>query len=142
MRVITCAFLFFMLLSFTPAQEKDRWQTILSTDDATVGMNVSTVIFGTDYTGRVQFRITLSKPAPVAGKEGVRYKTVIETMEFRCPDRLYRVIDVKRFDSKGNQIDSNEAKPSVEWIPVKSSGLMSKMFTQGCELIYKKKSNP
>lgn len=142
MRIIYFAFLSFMLLSFTAAQEKDRWQRIYSSDDAAVDLNTSSVIFGADFTGRVQFRISLSKPEPAPGNKSVKYKSVIETMEFRCPDRLYRVVEVKRFDSKGNQVDTVEAKPSVEWNAVKSIGMMSKLFTHACELIYEKKKNP
>lgn len=139
MRVMTCAFLSFMFLSFTAFQEKDRWQRIYSFDDAAVDLNTSSVIFGADYTGRVQFRISLSKPEPAQGNKSVKYKSVIQTIEFRCPDRLYRVIEVKRFDSKGNQVDTDEAKPAEEWSAVKSGSMMSKLLTHGCELIYEKK---
>jgi hypothetical protein len=140
MQVMTCAFLSFILLA--AAQEKDHWQRIYSFDDATVDLNTSSVIFGPDFTGRVQFRISLSKPEPAPGNKGARYKSVIQTIEFRCPERLYRVVEVKRFDGKGNQIDSTETKPAEEWNGVKSGSLMSRLLTHGCELIYEKKKNP
>lgn len=143
MRIMACAFLLFMLLAFTTAQEKDRWERIYSSDDAAVDLNTSSVIFGTDYTGRVQFRISLSKPETAPGNKDAKYKSVIQTIEFRCPDGRYRVVEVKRFNSKGNQVDTVEAKPSVEWNAVSSSSMMmNKLLTHGCKLIYEKKKNP
>ncbi|MEW6207872.1 MAG: surface-adhesin E family protein [Acidobacteriota bacterium] len=141
MKITSVASLLFVLLSLAASQEKDRWQRIYSSEDADVDLNISTVILGADYTGRVQFRISLSRPQPAPGKSDAKYKSVIETIEFKCPERLYRIIEVKRFDNKGNPVDTDENKPAEEWSAVKG-GMMNKLLTHGCELIWEKKKKP
>lgn len=142
MRVTACILLLFCLPPHITAQEKDRWQRISTFEDSTVDLDTSNVTFGTDFTGRVSFRISLSKPETVPGRKDVKYKSVIETIECRCPERLYRVFAVKRFDSKGKRVDSEETGPTAEWKSVKHGIVMGKLFTSACELIEEKRRNP
>ena len=141
MKLIACI-LFLLPLTTYITQEPDEWQRIYTLEDSTVDVSNSNIVFGTDFTGRIRFRITLSKPEPVSKNATVKYKTVIETIEFNCTERLYRIFDVKRFDSKGNIIDSTETQRSMEWKDIKPRSMMDKFFTPGCEAIYKKKRNP
>jgi Surface-adhesin protein E len=141
MQVTTCILFLLSLLPFT-TQEKDEWQRLYTFEDSTVDVSTSNIWFGTDFTGRIRFLLTLSKPEPVPGETGIKYKSVIETIEFRCSENLYRVVNVKRLDSKGNIIDPNEEQPTPVWKSVKAGSMMDKFYTPGCEVIYKKKRNP
>jgi len=75
-------------------------------------------------------------------KKGLKYKRVIQTMEFRCDERRCRIVSVERLDNKGNQVEFEEAQPDTGWKPVNSGSLLDSMFKTGCDLIYEKKKNP
>ena len=139
---LTACILFLLPLTTYATQEPDEWQRIYTLEDSAVDVSNSNIVFGTDFTGRIRFRITLSKPEPVSKNATVKYKTVIETIEFKCTERQYRIFDVKRFDSKGNIVDSTETERSMEWKDIKPRSMMDKFFTPGCETIYEKKRNP
>lgn len=138
MRVIICA-LFLIALFSAAAQEKAEWQRLSTFQNSTLDMNISDVTFGTDYTGRVMFRVELSKSESVPGNKSVKYKSAIQTMEFRCPERQYRVVEVKRFDGKGKLVDSDKADSSAQWKEVKSGSFTEDLFTPACKLIADKK---
>ena len=139
---LTACILFLLLLTNYAIQEPDEWQRIYTLEDSAVDVSNSNIVFGTDFTGRIRFRITLSKPEPVSKNATVKYKTVIETIEFKCTERQYRIFDVKRFDSKGNIVDSTETERSMDWKDIRPRSMMDKFFTPGCATITEKKRNP
>jgi hypothetical protein len=136
------AFILFML----PVQndsnlEKDQWQRLYTFDASTVDISTTNIWFGTDFTGRVRFRLTLSKPESVNAKSKIRYQMAIETMELRCEQGQYRVVDEKLYDRKGKLI-TNSPRPVGEWKRVEPRSMMDKYFEPGCGVIYTKKQNP
>ena len=138
---ITGSILFLLPPLFYSPQEKTKWQRLYTYEDSTVEVDASNIIFSTDFTGRVRFRFAFSKLQPLAGKQ-VRYRSVIETIEFKCPQRLYRVVDVKRYDGKGTLVDSDAPTPSADWEDVKARSMMDKFLQPGCHAIYEKRRNP
>ena len=110
-------------------------------EDSSVEVDASNIIFSNDFTGRVRFRIIFSKPQPVAGKK-IGYTRFIETIEFRCEQRLYRVVDVQRYDKKEILVDSDGPKRSAEWVDVKARSMMDRFLQPGCHTIYEKRRNP
>lgn len=138
---ITASILFLLPLLFYSPQEKDKWQRLYTYEDSTVEVDAANIVFSSDFTGRVRFRFAFSKSQSLAGKQ-VGYKSVIETIEFKCPERLYRIVDVKRFDKKGALLDSDDPKPSAEWEAVKTRGMMDNFLQPGCDVIYEKRRNP
>ncbi|HEY7546513.1 MAG TPA: surface-adhesin E family protein [Blastocatellia bacterium] len=141
MKATACALLLLPVLQYFP-QEEDKWKRLYTYEDSAVDIETSNIIFSSDFTGRVRFRITLSKPQTLGGGADVKYKSVIETMEFKCPERRYRVVAVKRFDGKGNMVQSSEAEPPPEWKTAGLGSMMGKFMEAGCEAIYEKKRNP
>jgi hypothetical protein len=141
MQLAACVLFLLPLTTYT-TQEPGEWQRIYTLEDSTVDVSNSNIVFGSDFTGRIRFRITLSKPEPVSKNATVKYKTVIEAIEFKCAERQYRIFDVKRFDSKGNTVDSDETQRSMEWKDIKPRSMMDKFFTPGCATITEKKRNP
>jgi len=134
-----CLLVLLTLIADASAQEKAEWQRLSTFQHSTLDMNTSDVTFGTDYTGRVMFRISLSKSETVPGDKNIKYKSAIQTMEFRCPERQYRVIEVKRYDSKGKLVDSDKADPATEWKEVKKGSFADDLFSPACKLIADKK---
>lgn len=135
--------LFLLLLSYAP-QEKIKWQRLYTYEDSAVEVDASNIIFSNDFTGRVRFRFVFSKPQPL-GKQ-LKYSSIIETIEFRCEQRRYRVVDVKRYDKKENPVDSDDPKSSGEWKQewegVKRGSMMDRFLQPGCHAIYEKRRNP
>jgi hypothetical protein len=123
------------------AQEKDQWQRLYTFDASTVDISTTNIWFGSNFTGRVRFRLTLSKPEPVRARSKVTYQVSIETMELQCEQWQYRVVDEKLYDRKGKLI-ADSPRPTGEWKGVESGSMMDKYFSPGCSVVYKKKQNP
>lgn len=141
MKPAACVFLLFFLLSASQAQEKEKWQHVQILEESIIDLDVSNVTFGTDFTGRVRFRISLDKSHPVPEKRDAKYKSVIETIEYQCYERRYRLFAMQRFDGKGKSVDAGEFKPATEWKAVHGF-VTEKLFTSACKLIEEKKRNP
>jgi hypothetical protein len=140
MRILICILL--MVRIPIQAQEKDKWQRVYTGDDAVIDMKVSQVTFEIGSSGRVKFRTILSKPEILKEMPGVKYKRRLETIEFRCGERTYRVFEATLLDSKGQPIQSYEAKLSQDWKILKAEGMMGRLFASACKLIAEKRRNP
>src|SRR5688572_26634266 len=108
MRMISLVFVFLISTPFAIAQEQEKWQRITTLEDSVIEMNISTVVFSTGGIGRVKFRFSLSKPEPVREMPGVKYQSFIETVEFKCDERQYRLYDVTLLNRKGDPIRTDE----------------------------------
>lgn len=133
------ATLLLLLLSYSP-QEKIKWQRLYTYEDSAVDVDSSHIGFGNDFTGRVTFRFVFSKSQQLAGGK-LTYTSVTETIEFKCEQRQYRVVDVKRYDKKENLVDSDPRR-SEEWEDAKAGSMMDKFLQPGCHAIYEKRRNP
>jgi hypothetical protein len=141
MRIIGFVSIFF-LLSFSPtAQEKEQWRRVATFEDTTVDLDTSTVIVGSQFTGRVRLRFKSSKSQPIPGNTRTKSKIVIESVEFQCVEGRYRVVGVEWLDEKGNKIDESRPDQDGDWKPVKAGSVRSKLMTPSCELISEKRRN-
>ena len=141
MRILTCT-LSLMLSALAGSQEDEKWRRIYTFEDAALEMNVSKVSFGTGKIGRVRFRTVLSKPEALKEMSGVKYKSRLETIEFKCAERQYRVYETSLLDPKGKAIKSFEMGMSEEWKAVKSGSMAGRMYAPACKLIDEKRRNP
>lgn len=139
MRIITCALLLLMLAVLIAAQEKDKWRRIYTYEDSTIAMNVSRVTFGLGDDGKVMFRTVWSKPVALKETPGAQFKSRVETIEFRCAERRFRISEATLFDSDGKAVKSYEVDPSTKWEFVKSGGMMERLFGPACSLINEKR---
>ena len=140
MRILICIFL--MVPIPILAQEKERWQRVYTGEDAVIDMKVSQVTFEIGSSGRVRFRTILSQPEILKETPLVKYKRRLETIEFRCGERTYRVYEATLLDAKGQPIQSYEAKLSQDWKVFKAGGMMERLFAPACKLIAEKRRNP
>ncbi len=134
--------LLFALAAFVAAQEKDKWERIYTYEDSVIEINSAKVTLVNNRTGRVTFRTVYSKPEPLREKPGAKYKTRLETFEFRCAERRYRIYQVTLLDSKGKPVESYEMEPAEEWKIPKPGGMMEKLFGTACALLDEKRSDP
>jgi hypothetical protein len=142
MRLVCLILFFFLSAPFAFAQEKEQWQRLLTLEDTTVEMNVSTVVFSTGGIGRVKFRYTLAKAQAVPEMPGLAYKSFIETVEFKCDENLYRLYDRTFIDSQGKALRIDEREASAKWKPTDEKGFRRKLVGTGCNLIQAKRQNP
>jgi predicted fused transcriptional regulator/phosphomethylpyrimidine kinase len=139
---LTACLLFLLPLLPSPAQENEKWQRLYTWETSAVDINTSNIVFGTDFTGRVRIRFTLSKPEMVRAKASIKYKSVIETIEFKCKEKQYRILKVERFDSKEDVVDTEEAQSPTEWKAAKPRTMFPSYFEPACEVIYEKRRKP
>ncbi len=131
-----------LLLPHPPAEGKDKWRRVYTMEDSVIDMNLSKVTFGLEKVGYVRFRTTFSRPLPVHVSPELKYKRVVETIELKCPSKLYRVIEATLFDDKGDPIRSDRLEPPPAWKTVEAASMMKRLFEPGCALIEKKRRNP
>jgi hypothetical protein len=140
--VASVPFVLLVLCLSTHAQQKEQWRRVATFEGTSVDIDTSDVIYGSDFTGRVRLRFTFSKPQPIPGNTGVKFRSVIEATEFMCTQRRYRVSSMQWLDAKGNEVDAAKADPDGIWKNVKEGSVMYKLMTPACELINEKRRNP
>ncbi|HKS29278.1 MAG TPA: surface-adhesin E family protein [Pyrinomonadaceae bacterium] len=142
MRIRACALTLFLLSCSSIAQEKERWERVYTLEDATIAMNSTRVELTEGALGRVQFRWNFSKPQPVGDASDTKYKTRVETVEFNCSRRRYRLTAYTLLDSRGKSISSKELEPEeLEWKFVKPGGMMERLLGPACRLIEEKRQS-
>jgi hypothetical protein len=142
MRRISLILFLLLAVPFASAQEKEKWQRIITLDESTVDMNVSTVVFSTGGIGRVQFRFSLTKAEVVPEMPGVKYKSFIETVEFKCAENRYRLYEITWLDRKGKIIRTDEKDASAKWKSEGGKSFIDRLYTPACQFIQEKRRNP
>jgi hypothetical protein len=142
MRIPFAALLLLWFSLYLTAQEKEQWRRVYTMEDAFVDINTAKVTFGERNIGRVRFRWVLAKPEALEEPPGVRYKTRLETIEFKCDERRYRLAETTLLDTKGKLIRTDEQDPLAEWKALKPGGIMEKLFSPACGLIQQKRRKP
>jgi hypothetical protein len=106
---------------------KDRWQRVYTGGESVIDVNVSSVTFDAGHVLRVRFRTTLSKPESLKQKPGTKYKSRLETIEFKLTEKRYRFYDISLLDSAGKTVQSYEANAD-DWKALKDGGMMHRLF--------------
>ena len=94
------------------AQEKINWVRVKTGVD-TIHVDEASLRFRPDATGySADFRTTLSEPEPLPGKNGLKYKARIDTIEF---GKGYRILSTKFLDGNGAVVHSVEFGENAPW---------------------------
>src|SRR5215813_2495781 len=80
------------------AQNKPEWQRVYTFEESFIEMNTSNVILGGDI-GRITFRWTFDQTEPLSRNSTLRYQSRLETIEFKCADKRYRMYEVTYLDT-------------------------------------------
>lgn len=150
MSLLPCALLLLALI-FPGQREKEKWQRVYTGEDSTIEMDISKVTF-VEYdasrkvtfaynAGRVGFRTIFSKPEALKENQGTKYKTRLETIEFNCAAKRYRLYEATLLDEKGKLVKTFARDPSAEWREIKSGGMMDKLSWAACKLIEEKRQS-
>jgi hypothetical protein len=140
MRILTIT-LVLIISTVVAGQEKDqeKWSRVYTYEDSVVEINETTVIFVNKDVSRILSRTVYSKPQSMKEKADIKYKTRLETIEFKCSERRYRIYRVRLLDSKGNTVDSYDSEETAEWKTAKAGGIMERLMAFGCRLAAGKK---
>jgi hypothetical protein len=132
---------FLLLLSATSVigQKLPDWYRVYTFDESFIEMNTANVILGGDI-GRVTFRWVFDQPERLS--PSLRYKRRLETIEFKCADKQYRMYEVVFLNSLGKAIRSEMMKPPYAWHVLRSDGVMRTIFGPACQLIEAKLNPP
>lgn len=141
MQVLVLILFLFTSTAFI-GQEKEKWQRVYTYEDSIIELNATKVLFVNNNIGRVTFRTVWSKPQNLREKPSVKFKTRLETIEFKCAERRYRIYQVTLLDSKGKSLESYEMDEAEEWKTAKPVGIMERLMGFGCRLVVEKKRNP
>lgn len=119
------------------AQKLPEWYRVYTFDESMIEMNTSNLITGGDI-GRVTFRWTLDRPETLKRAPQLKYKSRLETIEFKCLDQRYRYYEVSLVDSAGKTIRSQLMSPPYEWREIRWGSVIATMSIPACELITRK----
>ena len=153
MRVLPCAVLVLVPVLIAAQEDKEKWQRVYTGEDSIIEIEVSKVTFveynvskkvtfASTRVGRVKFRTIMSKPEALKEKPAVKYKTRLETIEFNCAAKRYRLYEASLFDDKGKLIKTYPWEPSEAWREVRFGSMMEKLAVPACKLIEEKRRNP
>ena len=109
-------------------QAKEPWLRVYTGDDSIIELNSSTARFTPGNILRAEFRTIFSSPESIGGGQGAKYKTRLETIDFRLTDRRYRHFEISLVDSSGKTIQTKTADGSEEWRPIKRGGITERLY--------------
>ncbi len=83
-------------------QAKGQWQRAYTGDGSVIEVNTSTLKFAPERVLRAEFRTFFSNAERTGGDRAVKYKTRLETIDFRLTDRRYRFVEISLLDRRAN----------------------------------------
>ena len=121
-------------ISFSAQGEKEAWRRVYTGEDSVIDINVASLAFETEHILRVGFRTVLSKTESPRGRPDIKYKSRLETVEFKLPSSQYRYLETTLLDSAGKTVWSDEPNPTQDWRALKEGGMMKRLFDAARQL--------
>jgi hypothetical protein len=120
--------------SVSAQTRKDKWLRVYTGDDSIIEVNSEGLTFNDAHTVRVLFRTILNEPEGLLGKPETKYKSRLETTEFKLNERTYRLTSATLLDTAGKVVLTHEATEKASWRVMKAGGMMSRLFDSIREL--------
>lgn len=115
-------------ISIRAQQESDKWQRVYTGDESIIEINASSLRFAPDRILRVGFRTVLSKSGSLATTPGAKYKSRVETIDFKLNEKQYRLCETTFLDAQGRTLQSYTATSLEGWRVLKQGGVMERLF--------------
>ena len=80
-------------ISIRAQQEKEKWQRVYTGEESLIEINVSNFSFEPEGILRVRYRTIMSKPETVKETPGAKYKSRLETIDFKSGDAFIGIVD-------------------------------------------------
>ena len=109
-------------------QTKDKWQRVYTGAESIIEINTSSLKFQPDHILRVQFRTVLSHAETLPGAADTKYKTRLESIDFKLNEGRYRIFETSLLDSNGKELQWYSTNQMREWRVLKSGGVTEKLF--------------
>jgi hypothetical protein len=109
-------------------QPQERWDRVYTGEEYVIEMNVATMRLEPERILKAQFRTVLSKPEALKGTPETKYKTRLETIEFKLSDRRYRFSEISLLDQDGKFLQSYMSTAFHEWRDLKPGGVTERLF--------------
>jgi len=129
LQLVLCVFI---ASTWSLTYAKDPWQRVYTGDDSIIELNSTTIKFEAGRVLRAQFRTVFSNAESTSGDRGVKYKTRLETIDFRLTDRRYRFIEIGLLDAAGKVIQTKTTDASEDWRTLKPGGVTERLFNAAC----------
>ncbi|HEV2836465.1 MAG TPA: hypothetical protein VGW58_14155 [Pyrinomonadaceae bacterium] len=116
------------VVSIHAQEPKDKWRRVFTGEDSIIELNVSSPRFVPSHIMRVEFRTTFSKPEKLNSTSDLRYKSRLETIDFKLNEHRYRLFETTIMDEAGKALSSYKATTDDEWRIMKPGGVMERLF--------------
>jgi hypothetical protein len=108
-------------------QTPDKWERVHTGQEYIIEINVSHVKLEPECVLQAQFRTILSEPESLRGKPEAKYKTRLETIDFKLNERKYRFAEVTLLDPSGKVLQSYPVA-TQDWRVLKDGGITERLF--------------
>ena len=116
------------LISIQAQQAKTKWRRVYTAEESMIEINVSSLRLEPDRILRAEFRTILSKPENLEGSPQSKYKSRLETIDFKLNEKHYRLSETVLLDPNGKRLQSYTATPAEVWRVLKEGGVMERLF--------------
>ena len=114
-------------ISVCGQQTADKWDRVYTGEEYVIEINVSRLKLEPDRILQAQFRTILSAPESLRGKPEAKYKTRLETIDFKLNERKYRFTEITLLDPSGGVLQSYPSA-SADWRVLKAGGITERLF--------------
>jgi hypothetical protein len=127
--IVACA------VNFVQAQaNKDQWRRVYTAQDFVTDIGVTSLELQPSYIVRARFRTILSQAESLREQPDKKYKTRVETIDFRLTANEYRVYELILLDGSGKAVWSYAPGSSENWRPYKPDGMMRRLLESALHL--------
>src|SRR6185503_12771319 len=105
---------------------QDKWERVHTGQEYIIEINVNHLKLEPERVLQAQFRTILSQPESLRGKPEAKYKTRLETIDFKPSERKYRFAEVTLLDPSGKVLQSYP-NPMQDWRDLKPGGITERL---------------
>jgi len=107
-------------------QEKEKWRRVFTSEAFVTHIDTSSLKLGPEKMLQVQSRTIVSDPVRISGSTGPKYKSTVQTVEFKLGQGQYRILDTAFLDSSGKVL--LETAGPTDWRAIKEGGVMDNVL--------------
>lgn len=107
-------------------QEKDKWQRVFTSEAFVTEINKSSLRLEPERILRIQSRTVLSDPVRISGNTGPKYKSTLQTVDYKLGEGQYRISETVFLDSSGKVL--LETVGTTDWRVIKEGGVMDNVL--------------
>ena len=113
-------------------QTTEKWERVYTGEGVVIHINVSSVKFEPDRILRAQYRTALSKAETLRGTPSAKYKSRLETIDFKLNEGRYRFSDITLLDPDSRVLHSYTMTVPGDWRIIKAGGVTERLFQAAC----------